>query len=109
MSNEKKKLAVEVGQRIGFLRQKVGMTQEQLAEKIETNAKYITVLESGNKVMRIDTFVNICNALKADYSYLLTGNELLQQSKQLQQRLEKLSTDEYAALIAFLDAITKDR
>lgn len=109
MANVKTTLAVEVGQRIGTLRQNRNLTQEQLAEKIEKNAKYMTVLESGSKIMRIDTFVSICDALNADYTAVLTGSELSQRSKDAISRLNKLTQAEFEKLLEFLDEITKGR
>lgn len=53
----------KLGKRIQKLRKKVGMTQEQLAEKVKLSAKYIQFIESGNRIPSLKTVYKIAHVL----------------------------------------------
>ena len=60
-----------VGQRIKALREKRGMTQEDLAALVEISTTHMSVIERGTKIPRLDTFVAIANALNTSADALL--------------------------------------
>lgn len=63
---------VKFGKRIKELRQKCGMTQEELAELTKTSYKYIQRIEGKTPPdIRLSTIVRIANALKTKSSKLL--------------------------------------
>ena len=63
---------VAIGARIKAARERVHLTQEQLAEIVDISPTHMSVIERGAKTPRLDTFVKIVNALK------LSSNALLQ-------------------------------
>ena len=62
---------IAVGKRIKQARERCGMTQEELAEKIDISASHMSVAERGKKGLKLETLVNIANALEVSPSELL--------------------------------------
>ena len=54
---------VAIGARIKAARERVHLTQEQLAEIIDISPTHMSVIERGVKTPKMDTFVRIANAL----------------------------------------------
>lgn len=63
--------AKAVGQRIKAAREKKNMTQEDLAARIDISPTYVSVIERGTKIPRVDTFVSIANVLGVSADELL--------------------------------------
>ncbi|TAM35448.1 XRE family transcriptional regulator [bacterium] len=63
---------VKLGRKIKELRKKRGITQEQLAEIIETSYKYLQRIEGKNPPdIRLTTILKLAKALKVKPSKLL--------------------------------------
>ncbi|OON87462.1 DNA-binding protein [Oribacterium sp. C9] len=63
-----------LGERIRVFRQKKGLTQNILSEKVEISPSYMSYIENGVKSMSLETFIDIANTLDA------TADDLLQDS-----------------------------
>ena len=61
------------GMRIKKLREKQGMTQENLAEQINMSRKTISAIENGRKGTTIDTLVLLAEKLETSLDYLVLG------------------------------------
>ena len=64
-----------IAKRIKEARKLAGLTQEQLAEKIEISTNAVAKLENNLMTASLQTLVIICNALSIDMNYLLCGTE----------------------------------
>ena len=64
---------VSIGKRIKAERQKMGVTQEALAERIEVSAHYVYELERGLKAMSVPILIRISEVLHTSTDYLLFG------------------------------------
>ena len=64
-------LLVSIGEKIQKLREKRGITQEQLEEKTGINAKYISSIECGQKNVTILTLEKIAKSLDVELFELL--------------------------------------
>ncbi len=53
-----------IGNRIKTLRRARGMSQEELAETISMNTKYLSSIERGKANPTLDTFMKMADALK---------------------------------------------
>ncbi len=62
------KIAQTVGSRIRAYRQRIGMTQEELAEKADVHHTYIGQVERGEKNLTVATLEKILNALDVSFS-----------------------------------------
>ena len=60
-----------LGNRIRIAREKKGITQETLAERVNISPSHISVIERGVKTARIDTVARIANELDVSADYLL--------------------------------------
>ena len=62
---------VAIGARIKAARERVHLTQEQLAEIIDISPTHMSVIERGVKTPKLDTFGRIANALGVSTDALL--------------------------------------
>ncbi len=60
-----------VGRRIKAARERAGLTQEDLAERANLSTTHISCIERGVKPPKLDTFVNIANAIGVSSDVLL--------------------------------------
>ncbi len=70
---ENSDLYIEIGLNISFYRKKLGMTQEQLAEKSGISRSHLSAIEAYNivRVLSMDTLFNIARALQIEPHKLL--------------------------------------
>lgn len=62
----------KVGRRIQQARHRMGLSQTELSQKLGMTPKYISNIECGAKTPRLETFVDIANALRTDANVLLS-------------------------------------
>lgn len=60
-----------LGARIQFYREQADMTQVELAERIGCTPQHISAIERGVKTPKLETFAEICTALKVPPNLLL--------------------------------------
>ena len=58
----------QVGERIKILRRKLGISQEELADRAEIHRTYIASLEVGKRNVSIITLEKVVNALEVSLS-----------------------------------------
>ncbi len=61
--------------KIKYFRDKKGITQEDLAEKIACTKHYIQRIEGGHEAVKIENALAICKALKSDFVDLFPGTK----------------------------------
>ena len=71
-----------LGNRIRIARERKGITQETLAERVNISPSHISVIERGVKTARIDTVARIANELDVSADYLL--QDLVKRSRESQ-------------------------
>lgn len=71
MKNSVNPIYVEIGKQIFEARDRKGMTQEQLAEKISLKRTSITNIEKGKQQLLVHTLVNIAKELEVEVSSLI--------------------------------------
>lgn len=59
------RLQQHVGRRIAELRSVAGMTQEQLAERLEVSTRYMQSMEGGAENLTLETIAKLAAALRA--------------------------------------------
>lgn len=70
---DKDDLLIEMGNRLRQQRKQMKLTQEELAEKSGLSVKTILSAEKGQKALRPENIVRLCELLDMDISYLMTG------------------------------------
>ena len=103
--------AAKIGQRIQQTRKARGMTQSQLAAKVDISTKYMSNIECGDKVPKFETFVAIANALEVDANTLLVDVLTVSSviiSSEITEKLMKLSPFEQRKVKRLVDVIIED-
>jgi transcriptional regulator with XRE-family HTH domain len=70
---EKKTINVEVGANIKAARERVGLTQEQLSERVGIGVKSLSAIERGTVGVSLTTLRKICEELSVSADALLFG------------------------------------
>ena len=71
-----------LGNRIRVAREKMNITQEDLADRVNISSSHISVIERGVKASRADTLVRIANELNVSADYLF--QDLIKRSRESQ-------------------------
>lgn len=72
----------------------MGMTQEQLVEKIGVSVQTISYTEQGIKTLRPENIVKLCKALDVSTDYILTGECSPVLANTLSEKLSQLSSNQ---------------
>ncbi len=93
---------MEVGKKIYQLRKLSGMTQEQLAEIVGLSTTHISVIERGVKAPKLETFIEIANALGVTSDSLLLDvldNSLQIAATELSEQIKRLPPKEQQKIL----------
>ena len=96
-------LLKDMGQRILDRRKQLNMTQETLANLTHLTSQTISYAETGQKAMRPETMLKICDALGISADYLLRGEILEANASLLQQKISTLTPSQYRHLEQIID------
>ncbi len=83
-------LLMGLGKRIQLLREKKGLTQEELEGKTGVNAKYISAVEQGKKNVTIKTLEKLAKGLDVDLYELFLFSSEVQSEKAVKKALDSL-------------------
>lgn len=62
---------ISIGHRIKLARERLGLTQEDFSSLVGLSPTYISTIERGLKLPKMDTFIRIANVLDVPADYLL--------------------------------------
>ena len=86
---------LNIGEKIAKLRRDHHLTQEQLAERVNVSSKTVSNIENDNRVIRIDTLLQICRELGTTpndlFGYKTEESHKLEQIKSLAMQIEVLT------------------
>ena len=100
-----KNLYKEVGERIYLTRVMRGYTRDTLAELSSISTKFLYEIETGKKGFSAVVLYNICQALKVDCDYILTGRQKEGYDQKLMNTLQLFSERQTEQLSAILKDI----
>ena len=69
----KKEVLQIIGNNIKTHRLSKGMTQEQMAEKLDHSVNFVSLIELGKSGMSVTTILDICNILDIDVNCIFKG------------------------------------
>ena len=100
-----------IGRNIRQCREAQGITREKLAEMTELSVSYMSALERGEKLPKLDTFIRIANTLQVPSDILLANvltvkNQII--ASELSQQLGTLSKGEQARIMNVLKTMLAD-
>ena len=102
---------ISVGQRIKAVREERNLTQEELAALTNVSPSHISIIECGRKVLRLDTFVAIANALKVSPDTLLIDvaeHSVTGATSELSEMISGLPLGERKRIINVVRAMIED-
>ena len=102
---DKKQLNVEIGMRIQFSREKTGLTQEQLAEKIDRSTQFISTIERGVAGPSLETVISLCNVLDVSSDWLLRGIRKEASADTVAEKLSRMTAKSLHAIDRIADEI----
>ena len=88
------------------------LTQEEIAEKLEIFAKYISRIENGSGGVKTETLVNYINLLGISPNVIfkdLINNKDLNLELELSEKASKLSKENVQFIISVIDLLEKDK
>lgn len=99
-----------IGKNIRMFRLAKKLRQEDLAEKTGLSANYVGMVERGEKIPSLETFIKIINALGVSSDMILndvidTGYEV--KNSLLNDKLSKLSADDRDKIYDVIDTMIK--
>lgn len=97
-----------IGQNIQKYRKKLHWRQEDLAERVGISINYISLIERGEKIPALDTFIDIVNALGITSDMILADvldNGYQVKSSQLSERMDQLSALDRHDILAVVDTM----
>jgi transcriptional regulator with XRE-family HTH domain len=109
---------MELGEKIKTLRKRQGLSQEELAERVEINSTHLSRLETGKYQPSIDVLKRLAEALEVSADHLLSAEaeepaEVHIRNKPLADRIrliDSLEESDQQALIQVIDSmLTKHR
>lgn len=95
-----------IGKRIKQCRERLGLTQEQFAEKTGFTANYISTLERGASFPRCENLIILLNALEVSADAIfcdVVDHSTKYKTSQLSRKLETLPLDAQNRIIQMVD------
>ena len=95
-----------MGDRIKEARKKKGLTQEQLAERLDVSVEFVGQIERGLKLPSMNVFIKLIEALNVSADYLLRDSVSTGQlfgDNAIGRKVEKLTPKQRVALEAIID------
>ena len=92
------------------LRKQAGLRQEDLAEKTDLTTNYIGMIERGEKIPSLETFINILNSLGVSADMVLSDvldNGYTVKDSLLNEKLEKLVPEDRNRIYEVIDTMMK--
>ena len=85
-----------IGNNIRIAREHKGYTQEQLAEKLNTSSKFVSMAERGASGLSVSSMINLCKVLDIEPNSLFSGiiNYNNDVDKQIINNLSLLSNED---------------
>lgn len=94
----------QIGKRLYEQRQRLHMTQDELAEMANITPQTVSTAELGKKAMRADTIIRVCKALNISANYLLLGDVSPMDTSILSGKTGQLTTAQYRHLEDIIDS-----
>lgn len=93
----------EIGIRIVERRKELKLTQEQVAESMNVSIQMISNIERGNKAIKIDNLLKLCDILKTSTDYILTGKRTDNDFDNLTDKISRLTDSDYKMIEMLVD------
>ena len=110
---EKKEINIKIGEQVKKAREKAGLTQEQLAERIDVSPQYISDLERGVVGISVGKLKNLCVVLALSSDEILFGSSGNGNSAAFFEKISALSENQVLILTdiinKYIEAVSLDK
>ena len=96
-----------IGRRINKRRKQLDLTQEQLAERMNVSIQMISNLERGNKAIKIENLIKLCEVLDVSTDYILFGRSGWSEGSSLPEKIKALSSVDQQMIELLVDFCSK--
>jgi len=99
-----------LGARIKELRKRAGLSQDQLAEKVGIESKYLSRIEVGKRYPALETLDNIADALQVGTKELFDFDHFQEGAatpRGIDQLVQGASTDQLRLINRIIDAVLR--
>ena len=100
-----------IGRRIQLVRKERGLTQEQLSQMVDLSPNYLSNVETGLKTPKLETLIEIMNALQCDANALLADvvdATTTEQSGHISQALASLPMKEQRKIMRIVEVLIQE-
>ena len=104
---EKKEINVQIGAQVRIAREKMKMTQEQLAEKLECSPQFVSDIERGVVGVSIPTLKNLCLALGVSSDSILFAASPGRGYDAINEKCRSLTDEQFKLLLEIIDNYIK--
>ena len=101
---EKKEINIQIGEQIKAAREQARLTQEQLAERIDVSAQYVSDLERGVVGLSILTLKKVCFSLGVSSDQILFGTRPENDFSLIADRCRTLSGAQFTLLAKIIES-----
>lgn len=100
---EKKEINVQIGAQVRIARERMKMTQEQLAERLECSPQFISDIERGVVGISIPTLKSLCLALGVSSDSILFAAAPGRGYDAINEKCRSLSDEQFGLLLDIID------
>ncbi len=104
---DKPQFLIDMGARIVKRRKELGITQEQLAEKIGVSIQSISCIENGRKSIKPENLSKICETLDISADYILRGKKSYKELEGILKKFESMSEYDYKMVENIVDRLNR--
>lgn len=100
-----------IGRRIQLMRKERGLTQEQLSQMVDLSPNYLSNVETGLKTPKLETLIEIMNALQCDANALLgdvVDTTIAEESGLISKSLSELPLREQRRIKRVVEVLIQD-
>ena len=102
----KKQINIEIGEQIKAAREQAGLTQEQLAERIDVSVQFVSDLERGVVGISLTTLKKLCMTLGISSDQILFGSIANDYATAFALKCGTLSEKQLSLLMQIVDSYT---
>jgi len=100
-----------IGKRIQAVRKERGLTQEQLSQMVNLSTNYLSNVETGFKTPKLETLIDIINALQCDANTILADvvdTTTSRESSMIAKGLSELPPKDQRRIIKLVETLIED-
>lgn len=94
---------LKMGERIAQRRKALGLTQEQLAERMNVSTQTISYIETGHNAVRPENLAKLCEVLDVSADYILLNQSSPIETNRIAGKLNRLNIIELTAVESIID------